>query len=87
MNNKLDSMENITTLKAIDDKTKIHTLILFFLAFFWFLNGGDKFFNGNFTHISKSGVTKGVLLNLKGEKTHEIKGMQTIRLVWSQSRF
>ena len=65
-------------LTYIDNKTKIHTLILFFWATFWLLNGGDKFFNGKFTHISNPNVTKGVLINLKGEKTHELKGMETI---------
>ena len=70
-------------LTYIDNKTKIHTLILFFWAAFWLLNGGDKFFNGKFTHISNPNVTKGVLVNLKGEKTHELKGLVTSVLVLS----
>ena len=65
-------------LKAIDKKTKIHSLILLFWAFFWLLNGGDKFFNGEFTHVDMPGVTKAVIVNADMDKVYEIKGVEAI---------
>lgn len=65
-------------LRAIDQKTKVHTLIIIFWAFFWLLNGGDKFFNGTFTHVDMPGVTRAAIIDDQGVKQYEIKDMEAI---------
>jgi hypothetical protein len=65
-------------LQIIDKKTKIHSLILLFWAFFWLLNGGDKFFNGEFTYVDMPGVTRAVIVNENMEKVFEIKAVEVV---------
>ena len=65
-------------LEILDKKTKVHSLILLFWAFFWLLNGGDKFFNGEFTYVDMPGVTKAVVVNADMEKVFEIKAVEVV---------
>ena len=65
-------------LEILDKKIKVHSLILLFWAFFWLLNGGDKFFNGEFTYVDMPGVTKAVVVNADMEKVFEIKAVEVV---------
>ena len=65
-------------LAILDKKIKVHSLILLFWAFFWLLNGGDKFFNGEFTYVDMPGVTKAVVVNADMEKVFEIKAVEVV---------
>ena len=53
------------TLYFLDDKLNLITILFLFWAFYWGLNGFDKFFNGSSELILDSWATQSTIVDLK----------------------
>ena len=63
-----------------EGKVSLTAVIFLFWALFWVLNGGDKFFNGEYGPNLEGWSSKGVLVDSKGEVTHTLHPMETVGL-------
>ena len=61
-----------------EGKVSLITVIFLFWALFWVLNGGDKFFNGEYVPNLEGWSSKGVLVNSDGAVTHTLHPMETV---------
>ncbi len=59
-------------------KVSLITVIFLFWALFWGLNGGDKFFNGEYVPNLENWSSKGVLVDSNGDVTHTLHSMETV---------
>ncbi len=59
-------------------KVSLITVIFLFWALFWVLNGGDKFFNGQYVPNLENWSSKGVLVDSNGDVTHTRHSMETV---------
>ncbi len=62
----------------IDGRVNLIVILFLFWASFWGLNGGDKFFNGEFVPNLDDWSTKGVLVGPDGNITHTLHKMETV---------
>ena len=61
-----------------EGKVSLITVIFLFWALFWILNGGDKFFNGEYVPNLENWSSKGVLVDSNGDVTHTLHSMETV---------
>ncbi len=63
-----------------DKKINLIVILFLFWGLFWLLNGGDKFFNGEFVANVSLWSTKGVLVDQNGDITYRLHSMETVGL-------
>ncbi|KAA3664334.1 MAG: hypothetical protein DWQ04_06270 [Chloroflexi bacterium] len=61
----------------LDVNINLTTILFFFWALFWLLNGGDKFFNGVYVGNTEDWSAKGVLVDDSGEIALTLHPMET----------
>ncbi len=61
-----------------EGKVSLITVIFLFWALFWVLNGGDKFFNGEYVPNLDGWSSQGVLVDSNGDVTHTLHPMETV---------
>ena len=62
----------------LDNQVNLITILFLFWAFFWGLNGFDKFFNGTSEPILDPAAASQVLVNEKGEVVYTVQPSQKI---------
>ena len=62
----------------MDGKVSLIAIIFLFWTVFWVLNGGDKFFNGEYVANLDDWSAKGVLVDSDGRTTHTLHPMETV---------
>jgi hypothetical protein len=67
-------------IRAIDTHLNLGTILLFFWAFFWLLNGGEKFFNGELISNINPWAAKSVLVDSNGEIAYTLHPMEVAGL-------
>ncbi len=63
-----------------DKKINLIVILFLFWGVFWLLNGGDKFFNGEFVANVSLWSTKGVLVDQNGDIAYRLHPMETVGL-------
>ncbi len=63
-------------LYKLDSKVNLVVILFLFWSVFWGLNGGDKFFNGDFIPNTESWSAKGVLVNDQGDVEFTLHPME-----------
>ncbi len=64
----------------IDGRMNLIIILFLFWALFWILNGGDKFFNGEFVPNVEDWSAKSVLIDPDGTITHTLHPTETVGL-------
>ena len=69
-----------TIARWTEGKVSLSTVIFLFWMQFWVLNGGDKFFNGEYVPNLEDWSSTGVLVDSDGAVTHTLHSMETVGL-------